>query len=370
MAYENKSDDLLNEIPAKTIVRRALAFDAARHLQYKGRYFECMARPDRWASWKYHAVLVGMKLIKLYKPNAIWSSYPIASAHLIASALHQKSGIPWIADFRDPMAHEGYPVDPQKWQIYRDIETDAVTRAQRCIFTTPSALKYYKQRYPDAARRMGVIENGYDEESFSALPRAGMRRTDEISKTRKIVILHSGIIYPTERNPTQLFRALGQLKRSGLIQPDVLCIRFRAAIHDALLNHLAQVNGVQDMVELCTPIPYRDALAEMMEVDALLVMQGRDCNAQIPAKIYEYIRAGKPILGLTDQQGDTACVLKEAGLNAIASLDSVCEIASVLVQFVSALTLGSASLPKPDYVASASRRHRTQTLVHVLNDLA
>jgi glycosyltransferase involved in cell wall biosynthesis len=370
MAYENKSDDLLDEIPATTIVRRAFALDAARHLQYKGRYFDWMAQPDRWASWKYHAIWAGMKLIKRYQPDAIWSSYPIASAHLIASALHQKSGIPWVADFRDPMAHEGYPVDPHKWQIYRGVETDAAARAKRCIFTTPSALKYYKDRYPVAASRMVMIENGYDEESFSALPRVGMSLLAPSKKAQKIVLLHSGIIYPTERDPRQFFSALGQLRRSGLIAPETLCIRFRAAIHDALLRHLAQVNGVQDMIELCPPIPYRDALAEMLDVDALLIMQGRDCNAQIPAKIYEYIRAGKPILGLTDHQGDTACVLQQAGLSAIASLDSMSEIASVLMQFISTLNVGSASLPKPDYVASASRRNRSEILANVLNQLA
>lgn len=67
----------------------------------------------------------GLKMIKEFKPDVIWSTYPIATAHVIASALHRKTGIPWVADFRDPMAQDGYPADPLTWQSHRDIEAQA-----------------------------------------------------------------------------------------------------------------------------------------------------------------------------------------------------------------------------------------------------
>jgi glycosyltransferase involved in cell wall biosynthesis len=372
-AYERTSDDLLADVPAGTVVRRAFALDTARHLQIKGRYLGWMARPDRWISWKFDGVRQGLKLIDEYNPKVIWSTYPIATAHVIASALQRKTGLPWVADFRDPMAQDDYPADPRTRQIYRAIEADAAAQARYCVFTTPGAARIYQQRYPAAANRIVVLENGYDEESFSSVAAKPWSATPGASvpgsSTRPLVMLHSGIVYPSERDPTQLFAALGRLQKAGTLGPADLRIRFRASVHDELLQSLAQTHGAQDFIELCPAIPYREALAEMLTVDALLVMQASNCNAQIPAKIYEYLRAGKPILGLTDPEGDTAGVLRGAGLNDIARLDSVDEIAQMLPALVRDWRQGKVVLPQSLAVQQASRLGRTEVFAELLNNL-
>lgn len=366
-AYESTSPDLLGDVPAGTVVRQAFALDTARHLQIAGRYAAWMARPDRWISWRFSAVREGMKLIREFKPAVIWSTYPIATAHVIGSALHRMTGIPWIADFRDPMAQEGYPSDPITWKSYQNIEACAAAQARYCVFTTPGAARMYQERYPEAADRIVVVENGYDEESFaSVLPRAAPAAGPDAAK-RPMLMLHSGIVYPSERDPTQLFMALARLKKEGTLGPDDLRIRFRASAHDAMLLEVARAHGAQDFIETCPAIPYRDALAEMMSVDALLVMQASNCNAQIPAKVYEYLRAGRPILGLTDPAGDTAAVLRGAGLTHLARLDSVDEIAAVLPSLVSAWRDGKRELPKSSAVKLASRLSRSQALASILH---
>ncbi len=368
-AYEKTSNDLLADVPAGTVVRRTFGLDTARHLQVAGRYIGWMARPDRWVSWKFDAVREGLKLIDEYKPEVIWSTYPIATAHLIASALHRKSGIPWVADFRDPMAQEGYPSEPLVRQSYLDIEADAAAHATYCVFTTPSAARTYQERYPFAANRMVVLENGYDEESFAsaAITPPPPQNADALAAgLRPLLMLHSGIVYPWERDPTQLFIALGRCRTEGSLTPADLRIRFRASVHDELLLSLAQTHGVQDFIELCPAVSYREALTEMLGVDALLVMQASNCNAQIPAKIYEYLRAGKPILGLTDPAGDTAEVLRKAGLSDMARLDSAHEIALLLPGLVRDWRNGVVSLPQALAVQQASRHGRSQALASLL----
>jgi hypothetical protein len=368
-AYEKTSDDLMGDVPPNIEVRRAFALDTARHLQFKGRYFGWMARPDRWISWKMGAVREGLRLIAKFKPDVIWSTYPIATAHLIGSELHQRSGLPWIADFRDPMAQDGYPADPKTWQSYSDIERDALERARYSVFTTPGAAQIYRERYPQAAGRVVVLENGFDEESFPARQadggaQAGAQRGKPGGQP--LVLLHSGIVYPSERDPTQLFVALQRLRKAGKLGAADLRVRFRASVHDKLLQSLADAYGVPDWIELCPAIPYREALAEMLEVDVLLVMQAANCNAQIPAKIYEYLRAGRPILGLTDPQGDTAGVLRGAGLDSIARLDSADEIEAFLPGFLAAVRAGQAVLPQADAVHRASRQGRSESLAQLL----
>lgn len=363
-AYERTSDDLMAEIPGNIVVRRAFAVDTARHLSIAGRYIGAMARPDRWVSWKFAAVREGMRMIREFRPQVIWSTYPIATAHLIGAELQKRSKLPWIADFRDPMAQEGYPSDPLVRESYQEIERNALQGARYSIFTTPGAARLYQRRYPNAENRIVVIENGYDEESFASLAIARLRDAREFRKP--VTILHSGIVYPEERDPTQLFEALSRLKDGGAIKDGDFVIRFRAAVHENLLSDLANRYGVSEFIEICPPISYKEALSEMVSSDALLVMQAANCNEQIPAKIYEYLRAGRPILTLTDPAGDTASVMRSAGMNDIRSLDSASEIANGLSDFLSAIRDSSASLPNANIVSNASRERRTADLVQFL----
>ena len=364
-AYERTSHDLDADVPVGMRVERAFALDTARQLSIAGRYPGFLARPDRWMTWKYAAVRAGMRLIRDWRPDVIWSTYPIATAHVIGSALHRRSGLPWIADFRDPMAQEGYPADPRVWRSFKRIEEDALAQARFSVFTTPGAARVYRERYPTCAARVEVIENGYDEESF-----AGLDDSDALRKPLNpgaITLLHSGIVYPSERDPTQFFEALSRLVESGQLHRDALKVRFRASANDAMLAELARRHRVESMIELLPPIPYRAALEEMLRADALLVLQASNCNEQIPAKLYEYLRTGRPILALTDPRGDTAGVMREAGIDSMAPLDRADAIADRLLRFLSDLRAGTAAKPAAACVGRASRRERTRALADLLD---
>ena len=365
-AYERTSSDLLNEVPEGMHVERAFALDSARHLAIKGRYLDVFGRPDRWVSWKLGAVPAGLRLIRKYRPAAIWSTYPIATAHAIGGAIWRRSHLPWIADFRDPMVQEGYPADPQVMKSFERIEAFTLAHASSISFTTPGAAREYQLRYPASSSRIVEIQNGYDESSFAGLD-AGSGIAAERAG-RPLLLLHSGVVYPSERDPTQLFEALGTLVSQGAMRPGELLVRFRAAGHDDLLRELTVRHQLQGMVEIVPPIPYREALSEMLSADGLLLMQASNCNAQIPAKLYEYFRAGKPILALTDPEGDTAAEVKAAGIDSVVRLDSTSDIVAALPAFLHAIRENRAALPDRTYVARASRRGRTEALVALLEN--
>lgn len=363
-AYEQTSADQLSEITQEMVVKYAFALNTAKHLAIAGKYPAFLARPDRWLTWSWGAIPAGLALIKKYRPTVIWSTYPIASAHVIGNRLRKLTGLPWVADFRDPMAQEGYPADPRTWQCYARIESDAIRHARSVVFTTPGAARLYCRRYASSLRaRVAVIENGYDESSFAQLTPAG----SEPLNPGRITLLHSGIVYPYERDPSALFAALADLTRRGVLQN--LIIRFRACAHEAALQALAEKHGVAHLIETVPPIPYQAALQEMVRTDGLLVLQAGNCNDQIPAKLYEYLRAARPILGLTDLKGDTALTLRAAGIDTLAPLDSADAISAILVEFVSRLQQNAGPIPTPDYVAGASRRARAFELSGLLEEI-
>lgn len=369
-AYEGIDEASRAETPSDLVVCRAFALNTARHLAVGNRYPALLAVPDRWVSWLVGGVLAGLSLLRRTRPSVIFSTYPIATAHLIGFALHRLSGLPWVADFRDPMAQRDYPTDRRVWRSFKWIEERALRNAQRALFTSPSAIRDYRLTYPDiAAERFVLIENGYDEEAFARVDASSPPRVDIARTSARLLILHSGIVYPSERDPTQFFVALGALKRAQALSAMDVEFRFRASANDAMLRALAAKHAVEDLVSIVPHIPYTDALREMMSADGLLLMQAANCNAQIPAKAYEYLRAGRPILALTDAEGDTADLMRRAGIRDIAPLDSPDALEVALPRFIASLREGTAGTANGDFVAQCSRRARTQMLARVLDEL-
>jgi hypothetical protein len=365
-AYEKTSTDLLPDIPASVDVVRAFALDARRHFSLWGRYPGAIARPDRWLSWLLGAVPAGLQMIRQHHPTVIWSTYPIPTAHLIGYWLSRISGLPWVADFRDPMAHDGYPTDPATWRSYLAVEQKVFAQASRMVFTTPGAARLYQARYPAQGHRIQTIENGYDEASFSPLAAGGAPAALNLGK---LTLLHSGIVYPEWRNPTVLFSVLQQLINQKTIDPETFRIRFRAAEHTDFLAGLATQYQLGQVVEILPPIGYQAALAEMCAADGLLVMQSDDCNDQIPAKVYEYIRAKRPILGLCGTSGDTAKLLQSAGMTHMAPLGSAQQIDTALMGFLNNIRCGTPFVCDSKFVESFSRRAKAKNLAALLNEV-
>lgn len=367
-AYVDRRNDLVASIPGQTRVVRALALDAAKHFSVRGKYPSLLALPDRWSSWWIPAVWTGMQEIRRHRPHLIWSTYPISTAHLIGGTLSRLSGLPWIADFRDPMVSDNYPTHRAQRATWKLLEAWVMRRASRCVFTTDRAAQTYKERYPSAAHKCMVIENGYDEEAFE-----GNRPVRLGVGPDQLLLLHSGIIYPKDRDPSALFSAVDALIREGKITRGQLKIRFRAAQHEDEVRELAERFGLLDIVDILPSIPYRQAISEMLGADLLMVFQGSHFNTQVPAKIYEYLRTGRDILALVDLQGDTATKLRHFKATTLLKIDCPDEIKKGLAAW-----LGSKDRPDGDVerdaeqqeIRSYSREYRTELLASVFQSNA
>jgi len=366
--YPGVSPASLAEVPPHLQVRRAFALDTARHLSLRGAYPQWLALPDRWWSWWLGAVPAGLSLIRKVKPDVLWSTYPIATAHLIAYTLHRLTGIRWVADFRDPMVEPDYPSNRLERRAFEWIDCRTLKHCERAVFTAPGALRLYAERYPDILQsRLTIIENGYDESSF-----VGAEQSADAGRSGRgpLVLVHSGTVYPSERDPRPFFAALSELCGNGGIKRGELRVVLRATGSDDYLRGLIARYGIEGIVTLEPALPYRTALAEIIAADGLLVLQAANCNNQVPAKLYEYLRARRPILALTDPAGDTAAVLRNAGIDTIARLDSQEEISRLLVHFLELLRQQRAPVAGETTVVAASRRARTIELARVLDAVA
>lgn len=365
-AYEITSPDQLGEIPKDVVVERAWGLDTSRHLAIGGKYLHWMAQPDRWVSWWPAGVWIGMKMISKYRPQAIMSTFPIATALRIGLSLQKRSGLPWVADFRDSMTEPGYPRDPLTWNVHRRLEEQVVKHCAKAVFTTIPTRDMYAERYPEiSADRWAVIENGFDEENFRDAENG--LSVNPLGEAGQLTLVHSGILYPKERDPRPFFAAISILKNAGKIDGNSVRIILRATGSDGMYQQMINELRIDDVVHLEPVVPYRDALREMLRADALLLFQGSVCNHQVPAKIYEYYRAGKPILALADPAGISARMLRDVGVQDIVDIADQSAIAQTLENLLDALRRNARSGVARETAALNSRKSRTAELSRILD---
>ncbi len=373
-AYEATSDSLIDAIPAGMPIRRVFALDTAKHLSLMGRYPSAFAVPDRWVSWRLLAVRAAMKLVHKFRPDVVWATYPIATAHMIGAAVARRSGLPWVADMRDPMVEYDpytgmhFPKDEAVRESRLNIENDVIRLASRVVFCTEGARSICLDRYgAQHSDKYAVIPNGYDDASFRQVEE---KCSQTVAKQGcGFVLLHSGTVYPDfDRGPAGLFKALSSLREEGEL-PDGFCLVLRASGHVKYLTGLINKFKIEDLVELAPSVTYQAALKEMLESDALLVIQGPSSNPAIPAKLYEYFRARKPILGLLHPEGDTAALLQSLGAGIVAPLDDPARIASALKSLFENVTEGRSLTISERDLPGFSRENQTGDLARLLDTL-
>jgi hypothetical protein len=372
-AYPDVGEDQVGDIPSSTIVNRAFALDAARHLSIRGRYLGWSALPDRWVSWVLGAVPAGLQLIRRYKPRVLWTTHPIPTAHLLGFILRRLTGLPWVADFRDPMTEfdsqtqRRFPNDPTVWQARSWVERMTIKHCTRAVFVAPTTMRMYADRYPETpGSHWALIPNGYNEENFSSAECSFRRPSQDRSC---LLLLHSGLLYRTDRDPSAFFSALANLLKTGRISPSEVQVVFRATGHDDHYRQLIAKTGIGEIVTLQPVISYREALGEMLDADGLLIFQGQESNANIPAKLYEYLRAQRPILALVDPQGDTARALRAARVGTIVPMHSVEQISNGLLEFLKQVRAGTCATPSAADVMSYSRATRTKVLAKLFDTI-
>jgi glycosyltransferase involved in cell wall biosynthesis len=365
-AYERTDSSQLAEIPRDVRVLRTFALDTQRHLSIKGRYLRRMALPDRWASWIPSGVLAGLRAIRRERIDAIYSTFPIPSAIAIGRILHSLTGKPWIVDLRDSMTEDDYPPDPGTRAALRRLEARSLRDSSRILFTAASTIAMYRKRYPSLpADKCVLVPNGYDEEDFQDLPAS----TAVASASRQLRLIHLGLLYPSERDPRPFFRAIARLKSEGKISAANLRIDLRASGNEDLYTEMLAEFGVADITHLLPPLPYREALRDAAQADALLIFQAANCDHQIPAKSFEYLRLRRPILALTSTTGDTAALLNSTGGATILDIANEESIHQGLPGFLDSIAHGRHALADESTVQKFSRRSQARTVAQCLSQV-
>jgi len=300
--HKDNSDD---------IIYRTTALDVQRQLSFKGKYLEVMATPDRWGlTWIPTAILKGRKLVKQYQPDVIWSSSPTPSTHCIANHLSQKFNTPWVADYRDPFHYMNGTAGKWLDKFHKKIDQITLQNSTHLTFATTGVKNLYVEKYGTLIdQKNTVIENGYDEANFEKLK--DLEDTSTPFDDNKFTLYYSGVLYPNGRDPVPVFEALSELKNNNKISETNFELIFQGAGTGNEFNEILTQLNIQNLVKFIEPVSFIRALNNMTQASALLLIQDRRFNLQVPGKIFEYFRTGKPLLIKADPIGATATIGKK-----------------------------------------------------------
>lgn len=358
--YEAYDKNAKPALPAATRVVRAYGLDSRRAFAIKGKSIGLLSLPDRYWTWIPFAVAAGRRLIRERKIDAVFSTYPIASAHLIGLILHRLTGKPWIADFRDPMWDEFTGARGLSLRLRQAIEKAVMRRCKRAVVCTDAMLELFKRRYPDRVDKLVMIPNGFDDEDFQGMDLPATRAEGPVR------LLHTGLLEPEDRDPIPFFKAVKALcdKRPGAAPVTVDLI---APSDEAYYVKAIADLGLTGVINILSWRPYKQSLEAMAKTDILLLFQGPSCFSQVPAKLYEYMRVGRPILAITPAAGETGKLVIGTGAGRVVPHDDPAAIGAVLEEWVDAVNRGG-SLPKagPEAVLRFSRRRHAEQLAACL----
>jgi len=283
-------------------VYRTFCLDVSKHLAYKGKYFGWMKQPDRYIGWLMTAFPKGLKLLKQYKPDLIWSTHPVMTSHLIAGLLSKWTDTPWIADYRDPL--QCYYDDSvyQQSGFARVIDRFTVKHASRLVFATEGTKALYQRTHSKAAtEKFLTVLNGFDLNNSK----------DIVGKPidERYTLFHAGSLYENGRSPLPLFQAIATLKASGEINADNFAFKLYGFHNQQKHQGICDQLNISDVIFFYDQVAYREALSLMYSSDMLIVVQGGIFDNQIPGKTYEYLSTNKPICALTPTSSNTAELL-------------------------------------------------------------
>lgn len=364
--YPVRDETLEAAVPRAVTIHRVRGWDTSRHLAIHGRYLEWMAVPDPFVTWLPFGIARGLRVVRNEHMGAIFSTSPKPTAHLIAAALKARTGLPWVADFRDPWIDPGYHPRPGtvRLRVESRLEAHVVTRADRITVTTPELRDDLMRRYPDLPpSKFVVIYNGYDESDFDAL--------GSLRAAPRFEVLHAGLVTPGYRDPVPFLRAVAGLIAAGDLMRAEIDVVFLGAgeyVESAAFRAIVRDLGLDDVVKVQARIPHRETLRRLQRAAVLLLLQGTDTQSQIPAKAFEYLPVGRPILALAIP-GATTRLLDELGAGVVADPSSAEAIAPALRSVYRDWKSAPDRIVRVPGVARFSRAALTTELAAVLDDL-
>ncbi|NOU47419.1 MAG: glycosyltransferase [Bacteroidales bacterium] len=315
--------------------------------------------PDARKFWIKPSVRFLTKWLEHNHVDAIISTGPPHSMHLIAMKLRDELRIPWLADFRDPWTNIDFyselKLSHKADNLQHKLEKEVLLKADAVTVVSRGMLLEFEQIIE---RPIKVITNGFDEDD--------MKNTEGIIPDKKFSIAHIGSLVKT-RNPVVLWEVLSRLivEKPGF--SDVLEIKLVGKIDFEVRTSLEKL-GLINYVREIEYLPHNEVIKEQLRSRVLLLLINNTPNATLilTGKVFEYLQSKRPILCIGPMDGDAVQLIQETNSGLCSSFTDAISLKNNILKLFAMYketTLEMDSIKTEQY----SRRNLSRKLAGELN---
>jgi len=280
--------------------------------------------PDRYNLWIPFALMCGYKELRSGQYDAIYSSSPPIVDNILAAALQRLSGLPWVADFRDPWTQNPYlQFTPFELKATRALERKVLEGSSAIVTVSEPLAGMLRELHGDREGGVDCITNAFDPDDF---------RGHVEPPSDRFVITYAGMFYGDKRSPAGFMRAVEELLSEGAIDPDELLVRLYGP-YDPLVQEVKASLTHPEVLEVNDVVSRQEVIEHERESTALLILVWDDAYSATGygGKVFEYLGARRPILAWNPAGGVLDELLEQTGAGV--SVSSHREVKAVLADW-------------------------------------
>tara|TARA_R110002051_G_scaffold13808_4_gene45580 strand:- start:7962 stop:9233 length:1272 start_codon:yes stop_codon:yes gene_type:complete len=307
--------------------------------------------PDARKFWVKPSVSFLKDVLAKENIKTIITTGPPHSVHLIGYYLKKEKQLNWIADFRDPWTTIGYhkklKLTSKSAQKHKKLESDVLNSADKIIVTSSTTKLEFEQI---TNRPIQVITNGYDGEVVL-----------NSKLDSKFTISHIGSLL-SGRNPNNLWKVLADLVNENSEFKKALCLQFIGVVSNDVLQAIKDA-GLIEQTEVLGYVSHEEALSYQKSSQILLLVEidSEDTKGIIPGKVFEYMAANRPIIGIGPQNWEVGEIVNKTKTGCIFNhLDDI-ELKNVLLNWFEQYQNGKLTISS-NSIEQFSRRELTRKL--------
>ena len=318
--------------------------------------------PDARMGWLPFALKTAARLVKSGRIQAVLTTAPPFTATLTGGLISAAYGLPWISDYRDPWT-QAYFYFKRPWpsrKVEEAMESWLLNRADSVVAVNDRILNGLADKYAWDRSRGTAIPNGFDPDDFSGLKPV---------KNSKFTLVYTGTLHTT-MNPKALMVAIMRMSKKDPGFKRSFSFRIFGRVSDDVLPMLEDA-GVSSMVSLKSHVPHHESLRQMLSADMLLLLipDFKGNEMIVTSKIFEYLRAGQPVLCLSER-GNAAEIIRDTRAGITVGGDDAARIEAVLGSCFQRWKAGKPLLDRqvlPEKLDQYNRRNTAKKLAELLD---
>jgi glycosyltransferase involved in cell wall biosynthesis len=323
--------------------------------------------PDARRFWISPSIKYLQNYLEENPVDAIVSTGPPHSMHLIALGLKKKTGIPWVADFRDPWTNIDYYPDLMLTKAadkkHHRLELEVIKTADAVVCIGKTMADEFEKI---GNRKIDVITNGYDSDDLDS------KQVQAITGSFKDLhfsIAHIGTMVKS-RNPVKLWNVLKKLKETDSDFAAKLQIKIVGGI-DYSVKESIEENQLASVTDYVSYVDHDEVIKFQKQSQILLLVLNDSKNAKgiLTGKFFEYMASGRPVLCIGPEDGDAAIIINETGVGEVCNFNDEVKMTRIIMQWFSQFKNGNLNAHSHD-IEKYSRKALTGQMVTLLDRIS